>query len=111
MQDTPERRCNDCGAPVTDEHIALAAETGQAPYCVECWGEDIVTVSGAALDDLKQWAAYVDSQRPPYGEEPTVRCDFCNKLLEAADAAHSIYNGQPLCGGCKDQEEALIYAG
>ena len=105
----PERHCQDCGAPVSDEHMALAKETGQAPYCPDCWGENLVIVTGAELADLKQWHTYIEERRAhyaPFGEEPTVRCDFCNKLLEAADAAYSAYNGKPLCGRCKDIEEA-----
>ncbi len=113
MSNEQERRCTDCGALVSDEHIALAAETGQAPYCPDCWGESLVLASGAELADLKQWNAYIEERRAhyhPFGEEETVRCDFCNKLLERADAAYSAYNGKPLCGRCKDQEEGLIYA-
>lgn len=112
MPDSQERRCTDCGAPVSDEHIALAAETGQAPYCPDCWGESLVWASGAELADLKQWAAYIEERRAhyhPFGEEETVRCDFCNKLLEAADAAYSAFNGKPLCGRCKQNEETMIY--
>jgi phage FluMu protein Com len=107
-----ERRCTDCGALVSDEHIALAAETDQAPYCPDCWGESLVLASGAELADLQQWHAYIEERRmhyAPYGEEPTVRCDFCNKLIEAADAAYSAYNGKPLCGRCKRLEEDTLY--
>jgi formylmethanofuran dehydrogenase subunit E len=106
---TRERRCTDCGALVSDEHIALAKETGQEPYCPDCWGESLVWAEGKELEDLKQWEASINERRAhyaPFGEEPTVRCDFCNKLLEAADAASSAYNGKPLCGRCKDLEEA-----
>jgi NAD-dependent SIR2 family protein deacetylase len=82
---TRERRCIDCGALVSDEHIALAKETGQAPYCPDCWSESLVEAESAELADLKQWHAYIEERRAhyaPFGEEPTVRCDFCNKLLE-----------------------------
>lgn len=106
-----ERRCTDCGALVSDEHIALAAETGQAPYCPDCWGESLVFASGAELADLKDWHAYIEERRAhyhPFGEEETVRCDFCNTLLERADAAYSALNGKPLCGRCKWAEDALV---
>lgn len=77
MIEVQERRCNDCGAQVTDEHLTLAQETAQAPFCFECWGENIVTVSGAALADLVEWEAYVDSQRPAWGEEQCYTCTQC----------------------------------
>jgi formylmethanofuran dehydrogenase subunit E len=73
-----------------------------------------VLVEGAELADLKQWNAYIQERRMhyngSYGDEPTARCDFCNTLLEAADAAYSAYNGKPLCGRCKQAEETVIHA-
>jgi hypothetical protein len=112
MPEPSERRCTDCGAPVTDEHIALAKETGQAPYCPDCWGESLVWASGAELADLKQWHAYIQERRMHYnggfGDEETVCCDMCNKRIEAADTVYSAFNGKPLCGRCKQAEEAML---
>lgn len=51
---------------------------------------------------------YIEERRRhyrPFGDEPTVHCDWCGTLLEAADAVYSIYNGKPICGRCKDLEE------
>lgn len=94
---TAERRCNDCGAQVTDEHIALARETGQAPFCFDCWGEDIITASGAQLADLQQWEAYVNEQRPAWGEEQTYACTQCG--ARTPEALDTFAYGW-LCGRC-----------
>ena len=107
MSNERERRCTDCGALVSDEHIALARETGQAPYCPDCWSESVVWAEGAELADLRQWAAYIEERRlryRPFGDEPTVHCAGCGTLIEEVDAAHSIYNGKPLCGRCAGLE-------
>lgn len=92
-----ERRCNDCGVQVTEEHLALAQETGQAPFCPDCWGEDIVLVSGPALADLKQWEAYVDSMRPRWGEEQCYTCTQCGE--RSPEAIDTMAYGW-LCGRC-----------
>jgi formylmethanofuran dehydrogenase subunit E len=109
MSNERERRCTDCGALVGNEHIALARETSQAPFCPECWSDSVVWVEGAELADLRQWAAYIEERRRhyrPFGDEPMVHCDRCGILLEEADAAYSASTGKPLCGRCKDIEEA-----
>jgi formylmethanofuran dehydrogenase subunit E len=105
-----ELRCQDCGAPVSAEHLALAKETDQAPYCPDCWGENLVMASGAALADLKQWEAFIQERRMHYnggyGDEPTVICDDCGIRIEEADAAYSLYNGRPICGRCAALQHA-----
>ncbi len=104
-----ERRCSDGGTLAPDEQIALTQETGQTPSCPECWSESLVEAEGTELAALSQWQASIEERRAqdaPFGEEPTIHCDFCNKVLEAGDAASSAYNGKPLCGRCKDREQA-----
>jgi hypothetical protein len=94
-------------------HIALAKETDQAPYCPDCWGESLAWASGAELADLKQWEAFIQERRlhhnGGYGDEPTVCCDWCNTLLEAADTSYNRYNGKPICGRCKGIENEVIF--
>lgn len=108
MSNERERRCTDCGAQVSDEHIALATETGQAPYCPDCWSESVVWAEGVELAALSQWAAYIQERRLHYnggfGDEPTVICDGCSKRIEAADAGNSLFNGKPICGRCAGLE-------
>ncbi len=100
---TKELRCQDCGAQVTAEHLALAKETGQAPYCPDCWSENLIEAEGAALADLKQWEAYINERRAhyhPWGEEPTDVCDECGQRWLRADMGYSPYNGRPICPRC-----------
>lgn len=97
MPEVQERRCDDCGAQVTDGHVAIARESGQAPFCFECWGENLVLASGERLADLKQWEAYVDSQRPPWGEEQTYTCTQCGE--RSPNCIDTLAYGW-LCGRC-----------
>lgn len=106
---TRERRCTDCGTLVSDEHIALAKETGQEPYCPDCWGESLVWAEGKVLEDLKQWEAYINERRAhyhPWGEEPTAICDECGQSWQRTDMGHSIYNGKPICPRCESIQHA-----
>jgi hypothetical protein len=87
MLDVQERRCDECGVAV-----GTADE-----FCPDCWGENLVLVSGPALADLQQWEAYVNSQRPAWGEEQCYTCTQCGE--RSPDAIDTFAYGW-LCGRC-----------
>jgi hypothetical protein len=57
------------------------------------------------LADLVSGAKYAHAQHYPFDDEPMVRCSFCQRHIEAAEAYHSRNGGQALCWSCKQAEE------
>jgi hypothetical protein len=91
-----QRRCKACSLPVE----------ARAPSCLECGGEALLTRSGAALASQIVRQKQGHAWRHPRDEAPLVRCAFCLRQIEAAQAYHRRYDGQAVCWGCKQAEEA-----
>jgi hypothetical protein len=89
-----QRRCTKCN---------LQVET-HTPSCPECGGIDVIMVSGPVLSDLITWNMPRQTQDNSFGEEPMVRCAFCHRWIEAAEAYHSRFDGQAVCWTCKQVE-------
>ena len=90
----PQRRCNDCGSPV--EARALS--------CQECGGTTLVTERRPAFADRSATRVYTQALHAPWDEEPLVRCSFCHRFVEAAEAYHSRFDGMAVCWSCKQAE-------
>ena len=90
------RHCTECSA-------RIEARTASCP---ECGGTTLIMESESALINLTATARPVPAQHSPWDEEPMVRCSFCHRRIEAAQAYHRLYDGKALCWPCKQAEEA-----
>ena len=89
-----QRRCISCGRQVETD----------AEYCPDCEGEDLLFVSGQALEILIARQQYVQARRTLFCVASMVRCAFCHSPIEVTEAYHSRYDGKPVCWPCKSRE-------
>ena len=89
-----QRRCLSCGLQVEVD----------AEFCPDCEGEDLLLVSGQALEKLIARQEYVQARRYLFAAVSMVHCGFCHKPIEVTEAYHSRIDGKLVCWPCKLRE-------